>query len=187
MLWILLVLGVMIAVGGCVVIIFDFLNCPYDIREDAIKTVIALGIGAVGLLGLLGVDSLSYDEVTQTDEGELVAISEGEILTLLDDEGKVSVVLQDSEDLYNVAYNETDNCYSFCYNNKDGMAVGVKADKDVVTFCETDDCTPYVVEYTTYTKNKMNEVLRIILAFGFGESNQKSYEIYTPAETIFGD
>ncbi len=60
-------------------------------------------------------------------------------------------------------------------------------EKEKVTIYEKDDCTPHVEEYTTYTKNKMNRILRMILAFGYGESSKKSYEIYIPTGTIFSN
>jgi hypothetical protein len=79
---------------------------------------------------------------------------------------------------------DTDENYSFYYKlNNGGFKRGtVKAES--TTIFEKDDSTPHVIEYTTYTKNKMNVILRAILAFGYGTSNNKSYEIYTPTGTI---
>lgn len=74
--------------------------------------------------------------------------------------------------------------YSFYYKVSNGGIKRGKVNAEYTTIYEKDDCTPHVVEYTTYTKNKMNEVLRAVLVFGYEGSSQKTYEIYTPTGTI---
>lgn len=178
MLWILFVvggIGAIIFFLMSVVEIFSSYRDWYDIRSWGIKMVICIALGTVGYLGLCGIERLSYDEVSQTGNWELVSIT---------DDSQISG--KGSGGLFYVRISiDTEEVYSFYYQvNDDGFKRG-KVDADTTTIYEKDDCLPHVVEYTTYTKNKMNSILRIILAFGYGESSQKTYEIYTPTGTIF--
>ncbi len=177
MLWILFLVGVL----GAVIFFFMFVGEIFssyrdwgDIRSYGIKMVICIVLGIVGFLGICGIDCLSYDEVLQTGNWELVSIT---------DDSQISG--KGSGGLFYVRVSiDTDEVYSFYYQvNDDGFKKG-KVDADKTTIYEKADCVPHVVEYTTYTKNKMNSILRIILAFGYGESSQKTYEIYTPTGTI---
>ncbi len=177
MLWILSVIG---AIGAiiffllAVVEFFSWLRDWSDIRRWGKNMVICIALGAVGLLGLRGIECLSYNEVSQTGNLELVSIT---------DDSQISG--KSSRGLFYVRVSvDTDEVYSFYYQvNDDGFKRG-KVDADTTIIYEKDDCTPHIVEYTTYTKNKMNNILRAILAFGYGESSQKTYEIYTPKGTI---
>lgn len=179
MLWILFVVGGIEAINFflmSVVEIFSSYRNWDNIRSLGIKMVICIALGTVGFLGLCGIGYLSYDEVSQTGNWELVSIT---------DDSQISG--KGSGGLFYVRVSiDTEEVYSFYYQvNDDGFKRG-KVDADTTTIYEKDDCTPHVVEYTTYTKNKMNSILRIILAFGYGESSQKTYEIYTPTGTILG-
>lgn len=177
MLWILSVVG---AIGAiiffllAVLEIFSSFRDWDDIRSWGIKMVICIALGAVGLLGLCGIDCLSYNEVSQTGNWELVSIT---------DDSQISG--KGSGGLFYVRVSvDTDEVYSFYYQVNDGGFRRGKVGADKTIIYEKDDCTPHIVEYTTYTKNKMNSILRAILAFGYGESSQKTYEIYTPKGTI---
>lgn len=177
MLWILLLVG---GFGAIVMLLFALLEMSssfrnwYDVRGYAIKMVILIVVGLVGLFGLAGIGSLSYDEISQTDNWELASITDNSQIS-----GKGSGGL-----FYVCVSIDTEEIYSFYYQVNDGGFKRGKVDADTATIYEKDDCTPHVVEYTTYTKNKMNSILRIVLAFGYGESSQKTYEIYTPTGTI---
>ena len=177
MLWILFVvggIGAIIFFLMCVVEIFSRYRDWDDIRSWGIKMVICIALAAGGFLGLCGIDCLSYNEVSQTGNWELVSIT---------DDSQISG--KGSGGLFYVRVSiDTEEVYSFYYQVNEGGFKRGKVDADTTTIYEKDDCTPHVVEYTTYTKNKMNSILRIILAFGYGESSQKTYEIYTPTGTI---
>ena len=177
MLWILLVvgaIGTMIFFFMSVVEIFSSFTDWRDVRSWGKKMVICIALGAVGILGLFGIDCLSYTEVSQTGNWDLVSITDNSQIS-----GKGSGGL-----FYVRVSVDTDEIYSFYYQvNDDGFRRG-KVDADTTIIYEKDDCTPHIVQYTTYTKNKMNNILRAILAFGYGESSQETYEIYTPKGTI---
>lgn len=176
MLWILLLVGGIGAFIMFVLIVAEFFLSSiewHDIREFAIKMVIFIGIGAVGFFGLAGIDALSYEEVSKTADWELQSLSDNSQIS-----GKGAGTL-----FYVYVSIDTNEVYSFYYKQDDGGFKRGKVEADKTTIYEI-NCTPHVVEYTTYTKNKMNNFLRAILAFGYGESNQQTYEIYTPKGTI---
>ena len=176
MLWILLVAGVVailfvaIEIFGTLVGISDW----SDVLAIGKKAIIYIVLGVVGYLGLYGIGCLCYDEVSETNNWELVSITDSSQIS-----GKGSSGL-----FYVYVSIDTEEVYTFYYQVDDGGFKRGKVDADVTTIYEKDDCSPHVVEYTTYTKNKMNSILRIFLAFGYGESSQKTYKIYTPTGTI---
>ena len=175
MLWILLVVG---AVGALIMLIWTIIDLFeldwYEARDSAIKFGICLVIGAVGLFGLAGIDALSYEEVSKTGDWELQSLSDNSQIS-----GKGSGGL-----FYVYVSIDTNEVYSFYYKESDDGFKRGKVNADKTTIYERDNITPHVVEYTTYTKNRMNIILRAILAFGYGESSQETYEIYTPKGTI---
>lgn len=177
MLWILLFVGgfgAIIMFLFAIVEMFSSYRVWSNVGSYAIRMGIFIVIGLVGLFGLSGIDALSYEEVAQTGDWELVSLTDNSELS-----GSGSVGL-----FYVHVSIDTDEVYSFYYEVNNGGVKRGKVDADYTTIYEKDDCTPHVVEYTTYTKNKMNKVLRAILAFGYGEPSQKTYEIYTPTGTI---
>ena len=177
MLWILLIIGILGAAIMLVATIDEMLSRFRDWKDVgnyAIRMVIFIVIGSVGFLGIRGINALSYEEVAQTGDWELVSLTNNRELSGSGSSGLFYVHISI----------DTDEVFSFYYEvNNDGIKRG-KVDADYTTIYEKDDCTPHVVEYTTYTKNKMNEVLRAILTFRYGESSQKTYEIYIPTGTI---
>ena len=177
MLWILLIVGGFGALIMLIITIFVMFSSYRDwddVGSYAIRMIIFIVIGLVGFFGLSGIGTLSYEEVTQTGDWELVSLT---------DNSEISG--SGSGSLYYVHVSiDTNDVYSFYYEVNNGGVKRGKVDADYTTIYEKDDCTPHVVEHTTYTKNKMNKVLRAILAFGYGESSQKTYEIYTPTGTI---
>ena len=135
---------------------------------------IFIGIGIISILGLAGIYALSYEEESETGNWELVAITDDTRTS-----GKAS-----GGPFYIQMSVDTDDVYSFYYKvEDDGFKRGtLKADS--TTIYEEDNCTPHIVRYTTYTKNKMNGILRGILALEFGTSEEQSYKIYIPKGTI---
>ncbi len=176
MLWILLV-------GGALGTFLTLIECIYSIEEwvwDRFwillkKLIICIAVGIVGFLGLWGIDKFTYDEVVQTNNWELVSIADDSQIS-----GNGSGGL-----FYLQVYIDTNEVYSYYYKVNDKGIKRGKVYADVTTIYKNDDCIPHIVEYTTYTKNKMNRILRIILGFGWGESSNENYEIYIPTGTIF--
>lgn len=154
--------------------IFSSLRDWCKVRNYAIKIGIFIAVGLTGLFSLAGIGCLSYNEVSQTGNYEMVSLTDNSQIS-----GKGSGGL-----FYVHISIDTDEVYSFYYKTDDDGIKRGKVEAESTIIYEKDDCTPHVVEYTTYTKNKMNNVLRGILAFGYGESSDKSYEIYTPKGTI---
>lgn len=178
MLWILLFvggIGTIMLFMFFVIEIFSSYRDWENVKKYGIKMVICIAIGTVGFLGICGINSFSYDEVSQTGNWEMVSITDDSQTY-----GKGSGGL-----CYVRVSVDTEEVYSFYYRVNDGGFKRGKVKADITTIYENDACTPHVVEYTTYTKNKMNSILRNVLVFGYGgESSQKSYEIYTPTGTI---
>lgn len=175
MLWILLIIGCVIAAVMCFFIIMDIISGDWsDIGSCAKQMVASIGIALIGFVGIVAIHALSYkEEAVQTDCKELVSLADTSEIS-----GNVSGGLY----YVNVSI-DSDEVYSFYYKANNGVKKG-KVDAETATIYEKDNCTPQVIEYTTHTKNKMNKVLRNILAFGYGESIQKTYDIYTPKGTI---
>jgi len=175
MLWILFIGGCIGAISYLFYIVFLFFVFEWDeIGQYSIKLAICAVIGLVGLFGLVGIDSLEYKEVAQTDELELVSLTDNSEIS-----GSASGGL-----FYVHASIDTDEVYSFYYEVDNGGIKRGKVSADDTIIYEKENCTPHVVEYTTYTKNKMNNTLRVILAFGYGKSSHKTYEIYTTPGTV---
>lgn len=174
MLWILLVVGILGAIITFFFAIVAMFTDWSDALSYAIDTIIFFSIGSLGFFGLSGINSLSYDETVKTSDWQLVSITDNN-----------QIFGKSSGGLFYIRISiDTDEVYSFYYKVDNGGFKRGTVNAENSTIFEKDDCTPHIVEYTTYTKNKMNVVLRTILAFGYGTSSQKSYEIYTPTGTI---
>lgn len=179
MLWILLAGG---GIGACLMFVsaihemFDLWGEWENIGRYAIRMGISIVIGLVGLFGLFGINALSYEEVVKTCDWEMVSWKNNS-----EHSGSDSGVL-----FYVSESIGTCGCgfYSFYYEENNGGLKRVKVNTGYTIIYEKDDCTPHVVENTTYTKNKMNKILRAILTFECGEPSFKNYEIYTPTGTI---
>lgn len=184
-------LWIFVVVGGVVEVIMG-LFCSFEIfgpsKPDwskvdkyVVRFVIFTVTTLVGFFGLIGIGTLSYEEVVQTNDWKLVSLT---------DSNEISG--SGSSGLFYIHVSiDTDEVYSFYYKVNNGGVKRGKVDADYTTIYEKDDCTPHVVEHTTYTKNKMNKVLMAILTFGYYSNPiqpiqpiQKTYEIYTPTGTI---
>lgn len=154
MLWIFLIVG---GCGGIIMLLctlFEIVDCYRDWPENSIFVKKLAIFIVIGTVGLFGIEGINCLSYTETSQ-----TSNYELVSLTD--------------------------YSFYYKNGDDISIkSEKIEAGNTIIYEKDNCTPHIVEYTTYTKNKMNNVLRAILAFGYGESSEKSYEIYTPKATI---
>lgn len=177
MLWVLIFGGITLAILFFIILLSDCFSDDRDeeiIHGGLIFIAICILASLVGYGGIKGIDMLSYTEVEQTNSFELVSLS---------DDSQVSV-RKSGAYCYIIAV-ETKEVYSFYYKvNDNGFARKTVNANDTIIY-EQENGTPCVIEYTTYTKNKMNGILRTILAFGYGGERQKnSYEIYVPKGTI---
>lgn len=145
----------------------------------SIKMIVIAGLIPIilGFIGYCAVKKFTYKEVQQTAHFELVPMTENSQISVIGS-GGLSYVF--------VSSNDTNNFYSFYYKANDGSFKLIKVDVDATNVYEKDDCTPYVVEYTTYTKSKMNGILQFILTFKLDQSKEtpKAYEIYIPTGTF---
>lgn len=172
MLWIFLAGGSF--VGIFFLIIFFIERKGGTASPDQLRTYKKMGIifvilGIVGCLGLDIISYLIYDKVSQTGNWELELIIDEDL----------------DESFYICESIGTEEYCSFYYRLNNGMVESKNVDLDITTIYEKDDCTPYVVEYTHHQRAKMNNTLRAILAFGFGETScYKTYEIYIPTGKV---
>ena len=135
MLWILIVFGgigvfymTAFVIGG-----IGDKHYEHEIRKYVIILVICWIFIAVGCVGLDKINSMSYDEVSQTDCWELQSLS---------DSSQISG---------NIYATKTEEVYLFYYkvNDNDFKIGKVDADKTIIK--ETDDF-PHIIVYTTYKK-----------------------------------
>ena len=167
MLWILTVVGCIGAFYMTAFIVCGIGENYYkgEIRKYVIILVICFVFIAVGIMGLDEINSMSYEEVSQTNCWELQSLS---------DSSQISG---------NIYATKTKEVYLFYYKvNDDEFKIG-KLDADRTTIKETDDF-PHIIVYTTYRKNKINRVLRMILAFQFIDYAEDNYVIYAPKGSI---
>lgn len=78
----------------------------------------------------------------------------------------------------------TEEVYNFYYKTQDGGFVKGKVNANKAVIYENDECSPVVVEYTTYTRSSMNPKLQKWLFFYEREEQTKSYKIYVPKGTV---
>ncbi len=177
MLWVLIFGGIIFAIWLFIALLSEYFSEDKDeeiIHAGLICIAICILASLVGYGGIKGIDMLSYTEVEQTNSFELVSLS---------DDSQVSVKRGGA--YYYIIAVETKEVYSFYYKVNDNGFARKTVNANGTIIYEQENGAPYVIEYTTYTKNKMNGILRAILAFGYGgEWQEKSYEIYVPKGTI---
>lgn len=78
---------------------------------------------------------------------------------------------------------DTDEVYMYYYKSGDGYRKGKITSENVIIY-EQENCTPTIVEYTTYTKVNMNIILEGILSFCKFREEEISYEFYVPKGTV---
>ncbi len=175
MLWFILVLGGLGAILYFCLSILDLTVLDFEAsREHFVKFIKFFIVCLVGVFGLNGISNLNYEEIEKTGDWELISVADTVKISGEGSGGLFYVhVSVDSEDVYSYYY-KLDN---------GGIKKGsVKAENTLIY--ENNDCTPHIVEYTTYTKNKMNKILWAIATFGIGDEESKSYEIYVPKNSI---
>ena len=149
MLWFLLFVGVVGVLVGLGLGVMSYVSKDCFDKDDLPKFfAVIFVIGAVfcliGIFGLKGIKSMSYDE-EYSNNLALEAITT--------DNNKV--FLQISE--------QTNKIY---YKVNNGELKVENYDVDTMNIYEKDGCTPYVIEKTNYTRNKIKKFWLFILAGG---------------------
>lgn len=162
---------------GIVAFVFLIANLIVRDWKDALHSVIAIIICVVAFFvsafGLGAIGSKSYQETEKTAEYELVS---------LQDNSQISGSARGGL-FYVYASMDTNEVYMYYYKSGDGYRKGKITSENVIIY-EQENCTPTIVEYTTYTKINMNGVLEGILSFCKFRETEKSYEFYVPKGTV---
>jgi len=174
MLWIIIIFCFFAIVVNIFSIIDGLLDAEWHYAFKAfVRTCIFLAIGFVSIFSLVKIAAWSYQETEQTASYKLVSLQDNSQIS-----GHGSGNL-----FYVYASIDTEEVYTFYYKFNDGFKKG-KINSENVIIYEKDNCNPLILEYTTYTKGKMNGFLRALLTFGFPNRSEKHYEIYVPKGTI---
>lgn len=118
------------------------------------------------LTGLLmaAVASQNYSETSQTGDWTLLSFLDSNQFS--------------NKDEYCPSGN---NCkYSFSYQDNDGNIQTKEVDISRVAIYVNENCSPHVVEYTTYPKCKMDIFLRALLILDLNVTPWETYEVYVP-------
>lgn len=166
--------SIVVAVFSIVFGIFEFLDSNWDyFIHNVIKIIICVVIFLVSTFCLRAIGSKSYQETERTAEYELVS---------LQDNSQISGSARGGL-FYVYASMDTDEVYMYYYKSGDGYRKGKITSENVIIY-EQENCTPTIVEYTTYTKVNMNGILEGILSFCLFRDEEKSYEFYVPKGTV---
>ena len=180
MLWVLALLGI----GFSVIMVFctigDFIKGEDRdfILGDLIIIIIAGAIGGGAICGINEIQSLYYEEVVQTNDWQIVPIEDSSQIS-----GKINYIRVSLD---------TNEVYSFYYQTNDGGVRRENVFTEQAVIYEDNNCTPHVIEYTTYMCNEMDTTLLNILAPPMYEQREekkeleenRSYEIYIPEGSI---
>ncbi len=144
-----------------------------NVRRYTKITIIFVVMFFVSLFGLGAIGAQSYQETAKTAEYELVSLQDNSQIS-----GYAGGGL-----FYVYASMDTNEVYMYYYKSGDGYKKGKITSENVIIY-EQESCTPSIVEYTTYTKVKMNGILEAILSFNGFRDEEKSYEFYVPKGTV---
>lgn len=170
MLWIIILFSISISIGMFAVNAHEhFVAYAYNLNEDKDEEsirkkrkiwIICAIITIIGWYSLNKIYSLSYDEVSQTGEWELLAFT---------DSGKIS-----AQGSFYIHIDVDTDVNTFFYLDNT-----VKVKSDSIDIIEGYNGIPYVEEYTNYSKNEF-EPLFYVLTFDIKKEFSKSYKIYIP-------
>ncbi len=174
MLWIAVIGSLIIGFITLVGLIFDLFDCDWkSALHSGICLIICVVIFFVSTFCLAAILAQSYQETEKTAEYELVS---------LQDNSQISGSARGGL-FYVYASMDTDEVYLYYYKSGDGYRKGKITSENVIIY-EQENCTPTIVEYTTYTKINMNGVLEGILSFCKFRETEISYEFYVPKGTV---
>ncbi len=142
-------------------------------RRYGIKIIICVILFFVSAFCIGGIVVHSYQETEKTAEYELVSLQDNSQISGSGGGGL----------FYVYASMDTDEVYMYYYKSGDGYRKGKISSENVIIY-ERENCTPTIVENTTYTKANMNGILEGILSFFTFRDEEKSYEFYVPKGTV---
>lgn len=141
--------------------------------HSLISIIICVVVFLVSTVCLGAIGARSYQKTEKTAEYELVS---------LQDNSQISGYARGGL-FYVYASMATNEVYMYYYKSGDGYRKGKITSENVIIY-EQEACTPTIVEYTTYTKVKMNGILEGLLSFCSFRDEEKSYEFYVPEGTV---
>jgi len=179
MLWIIGVVAAILVVIWFVSMLFDIFYAGdwEDALWDFIKTVVA-GVVVVGcLFALGGILSMRYEETNQSGEWNLVALHDNRQI-----EG------HGAGGLFFVRVSvDTKPVYNFYYQLENGGFRQGTIDVSNAIIFEQDDTTPHIVRHTVDVRNRMPRWLHNTLAFGAGNKQYNTWELFVPTGSIVQD
>lgn len=178
MLWIIGIVSAFIALVAFCGIFFYFFTDGWELSLSAlIVTIIAVVITIGCFCGLNKIYDMRYQETKQTGEWTLVS---------LQDNSQLSGQLY-GRTFYVRASIDTIERYTFYYKLENGGYKNGKVDAEHTTIFEQDSCTPHIVQHTVTFQNKMPKWLHNTLAFGFGNEQYDTFELYIPKGSLVQD
>lgn len=178
MLWIIgIVSGFIALIAFICIFLFFFMEGPWESLSALVVTIIAVVITVGCFCGLNKIYDMRYEETKQTGEWTLVS---------LQDSSQLSGQLHGGA-FYVRASIDTEERYTFYYKLENGGYKNAKVDADHTTIFEQDSGTPHIVQYTVTFKSKMPKWLHNTLAFGFGNEQYNTFELYIPKGSLVQD
>lgn len=172
MFWLIGIVGAIVAIFTGVYNLLDGLLYGFN-WELVIRPALYLIPTAVSYLGISIVYELDYEESEKSKEYKLVSLQDSSQVN-----GNMSSSL-----FYVYASLGTDEVYTYYYELENGGYKRGKVSADDTVIFEEENCTPKLVEYTVYTKNKLGSILRKLFTFSNNPTSEK-YEIFVPKGTV---
>lgn len=145
--------------------------------KRGIATVIAVVVTIGCWYGLEGIYNMRYEESNQSGEWTLIALQDNSQIKGQGYGGLFYVrVSIDSVEVYNFYYQLENGGYKQC-----------KITADSAVIFEQDDGTPRFVQYTVDVKNKMPKWLHNTLAFGCGNKQYNTFDLFVPKGSVVQD
>lgn len=142
-------------------------------RKKCIQMIVIFTISIViGTIGVVCVSNLKWKETVKIGNFKLLPLSDSSIM--------------DNEEQFYIQVNlDTESTYIFYYQSDNGGFEKAEVNSKNVKLIDTEECTPDVEVYTTYSRNNMSKIWRAILVWNFEtESDEKNYVIHVPERAI---
>lgn len=157
--------GTCIMSGVLLVKIFEY-GFDKKLLSKALITLTFLIIFWIGYIGIDWIESMNYEMTSQTGDWELMVISDAN---------------QDKTFYIQTAIDSDNSEYTF-YCNEGGRYKRLDVKTENVRIFVSDNCLPQVIQYTTYTKNELNENMLTLMIFNLLPEEKYSYLICIPNE-----
>ncbi len=161
----------------------------YDDRHRASKystvrtkiIVTSLFVLVICVCGVIIIPNLTYQDKVQTNEYN--------VLQTVGDEQAIKKNKIANEDTYIFFFQDDDELQKIGDTYVPSIKIcNIRADDS--TIYEEDIDRPYIIEYTIYTRSRLNDFWKNLLVFGMknaGASERKTYDIFIPKGTFIGD